>query len=403
MKQKINPTMIKYRILIICVFAALLHANARAQQPGIDGILAEIEANNPELRALEAETEAQAAGNLAESAMAGPEIEFAYLFGPEEIGARHDFAVNQSFDCAALSGRRKSEARQKNDLLALQLRTARKEILTSARKLICEIIARNMLISEYTLRTERAAVVEELYKKGVESGEFSVSDYRKAAVDLAEAEGNLELMEAERRSLLAELTMLNGGKEVDIQEASFGLQPLPETFEEWFGQAGEDNSTMAYARAATSLNETQLKLSRAERLPSFSVGYMAELIPGEEFRGVKLGVSIPLWSSGKRTAEARKRLEAARISESMTASRFRIKAESLYDNAVRLRKAADKYNALADLNDCRADLEKALASGGISLLEYIGELSFFYDTIELAIDTEKRYNLAVADLAAMEM
>lgn len=387
--------------------AAMISVTSAAQSPeavtDIEAVLAEIEGNNLELKALTAEIEALEADNLAGSALRDPEIEFAYLFGPADIGRRRDFSVSQSFDFASLSGARRNAALQKNDLLALQLRSARRDILTSARKLICEIIARNALISEYCLRAERAAIIEDAYRKGLESGEFSILDYRKAAVELAEAEGNIELLEAERNSLTAELTALNGGREINIGDKVHMLRRLPGTFDEWIDEAADRSSSLAYMRTAVRLQETQLKLSRSESLPGLSVGYMSELVPGEEFRGVKIGISIPLWSSSRKISGARRQLEAARISENLAVTQFRIKAQSLYDNALRLRKAADKYDTLARMDDSRRDLEKALSAGRISLLEYMSELSFFYKTLELAIDTEKQYNLAVADLLALEM
>ena len=392
--------------ILFCTFAAALCllGTAGAQPPAdIDALLAEVAANNLELKALEAEIGARGADNLAGSALADPEIEFAYLFGPAEIGRRRDISVSQRFDFAALAGTRRNAVLQENEVLALQLRTARRDILTEARKLICEIIARNALVEEYTLRVAQAASLEEAYRKGLESGEFSVLDYRKAAVDRAEAEGNLELIEAERHSLLTELAALNGGRELAVTGGIQGLQPLPETFEDWLEEAGGRSSALAYVRAETRLQEARLKLSRSETLPGLSLGYMAELLPGEDFRGVKFGISIPLWSASRKIAGARRQLEAARISENLAVTQFRIRAHSLYDNAQRLRQAADKYDSLARLNDSRRDLEKALSAGRISLLEYISELSFFYKTLELAIDTQKQYSLAVAELLALEM
>ena len=391
---------------IAAVFTALcVHAQPSADGAltGPGGVLAEIEANNLELKVLAAEMEARGAENLAGTALADPEAEFAYLFGPPGIGRRRDFAVSQRFDFADLSGLRRNAALQENDLLALRFRTARRDILTSARKLVCEIIARNALIAEYTLRAERARIMERSYAKGLEDGAFSMPDYRKAAVDLAEAEGELELLRAERHSLLAELAALNGGRELDITDKVQYLQVLPDTFEDWLEEAGERNSALAEVRASVRLQETRLKLTRSEAFPGLSVGYMSELVPGEEFRGLKVGISIPLWSSSRKLSGARSQVAAARLSERLAVTQFQAKARSLYENARRLREAADRYDVLARMDDSRRDLEKALSAGHISLLDYISELSFFYKTLELAIDTEKQYGLALADLLALEM
>lgn len=395
------------RILCTILTATMTAAGTAFAQTsaGTDlaAVLAEIETNNLELKALAAEVEARGAENLAGSVLADPEVEFAYLFGPEEIGRRRDFSVSQAFDFAALAGTRRKAALQENELLSLQLRTTRRDILTGARKLVCEITARNALIEEYSRRAVHAGIIEQACRKGLESGEFSLPDYRKAAMDLAEAEGRLELLETERRTLLAELAALNGGRELPVGGTVQPLQRLPESFEDWLAEAGEQSSALAYVRAETRLQESRLKLSRSESLPGLSVGYMSELLPGEDFRGIKFGISIPLWSSARKISGARSRADAARISEDLAVTQFRIRAQALYDNARRLRAAADRYDALVRMDDGRRELETSLSAGRISLPDYIVELGYYYKMLELAIDTERQYGLAVAELLALEM
>ena len=191
---------------ILSMLAAAIACTAAGAQT-IDDILGQVGKNNLTLKALQQQLDAGADANLAEARLEGPEVEFGYLFG-EDGRRRHDFGVSQSFDFGALTGARKRLALGQNELLALEYRTSRRDILTQARKLVYRIVNCNALIAEYTRRADNARAVEQAYRSGYEKGEFSVIDYRKAAVGLAEAEGTLRLCEVERDGLLAELKNL---------------------------------------------------------------------------------------------------------------------------------------------------------------------------------------------------
>lgn len=386
---------------ILSMLAAVIACTAACAQT-IDDILGQVGENNLTLKALQQQLEAGADANLAEARLEGPEVEFGYLFG-EDGRRRHDFGVSQSFDFGALTGARKRLALGQNELLALEYRASRRDILTQARKLVYRIINCNALIAEYTRRADNARAVEQAYRSGYEKGEFSVIDYRKAAVGLAEAEGTLRLCEVERDGLLAELKNLNGGEGIEITACEQETVLLPGSFGQWLEQASGKSSALEYVRTSTSTSEKQLKLSRSEAFPSLSVGYKSEVVPGEGFRGVSVGVSIPLWSAGKKISSAKKQLEAARLAEQDALVQFRTNAENLYEKAASLAESAAGYALLTDSDEGLRDLQKALDSGQMSLLDYMNEISYFYSSRELALQTQLEYLLAVADLMALEM
>ena len=386
---------------ILSMLAAAIACTAAGAQT-IDDILGQVGKNNLTLKALQQQLDAGADANLAEARLEGPEVEFGYLFG-EDGRRRHDFGVSQSFDFGALTGARKRLALGQNELLALEYRTSRRDILTRARKLVYRIVNCNALIAEYTRRADNARAVEQAYRSGYEKGEFSVIDYRKAAVGLAEAEGTLRLCEVERDGLLAELKNLNGGEEIEITACEQETVLLPGSFGQWLEQASGKGSALEYVRTSTSNSEKQLSLSRSEAFPSLSVGYKSEVVPGEGFRGVSVGVSIPLWSAGKKISSAKKQLEAARLAEQDALVQFRTNAENLYEKAASLAESAAGYALLTDSDEGLRDLQKALDSGQMSLLDYMNEISYFYSSRELALQTQLEYLLAVADLMALEM
>ena len=198
---------------------------------------------------------------------------------------------------------------------------------------------------------------------------------------------------------------MNGGEAIDISACEQETVLLPGSFEQWLDEAAEKSSALNYVRTATDISEQQLRLSRSEAFPSLSLGYKSEVVPGEGFRGVAVGISIPLWSAGKKISSAKKQIEAAKTAEQDALVQFRTNAENLYNKAMRLAESAAAVTAAANLESAGGpdDLRKALDSGQMSLLDYMNEIGYFYSSRELALQTRLEYMLAVADLLALEM
>lgn len=389
--------MIKRYIILALAASLALQAQAQSTQE----ILATIESNNLGLKALQQQYTAESESNLASAVIADPSVEFGYLFGLQGVN-KHTLSVRQSFDFGALSGTRKAEALTRNELLALEYRAARRDVLTRARTLIAEITYYNSLIDEYSLRLDYARAVEDAYRVGCEQGEFSVLDLRKASVNLAEAEGVLELAQVERYALISELAALNGGETIEISAREQEAVLIPGNFEDWVASA-DGSSVLQYVGKQVSLSEQQLKLTRNETLPNITIGYMEEVLPVEAFRGPTIGVSIPLWSSSRKVSSAKAQVQAARAQQKSVYTEFYAQAKALYNKALRLGETSAKYNSLTAPEESLRDLKTALDAGEISLIEYIAEISFYYDTRELALRTQRDYLIAVAELKALEM
>ena len=389
--------MIRRYIPVAAALLLCLGAGAQSSQE----IISKVEANNLSLKALQQQIAAETEDNLASAALTDPSVEFGYLFGLEGMN-KHTLSVRQSFDFGALSGARKTAALTRNELLALEYRAARRDVLTRARTLLAEITYYNALIEEYSIRLDYARQVEQAYRTGCEQGEFSILELRKASVSLAEAEGLLELAQVERFALVSELTALNGGESIEIVSSEQERVMIPGSFDEWIGSA-EQSSVLEYVSKQVSLSEQQLKLTRNETMPNITIGYMEEVLPIEAFRGPTIGISIPLWSSSRKVSSAKAQVQAAKAQEKNVYAEFYAQAKALYNKALRLGETSNKYNSLTAPEESLRDLKTALDAGEISLIDYIAELSFYYDTRELALRTERDYLIAVAELKALEM
>jgi hypothetical protein len=68
-----------------------------------------------------------------------------------------------------------------------------------------------------------------------------------------------------------------------------------------------------------------------------------------------------------------------------------------------LKTTADKYrSSLANVNNSML-LKKALDAGEISLLDYMVEMGLYYDNANQTLAAERDYQLALAELSAVEL
>ncbi len=390
----------RYTFTVVCALflGNILHAQST------NDLLDRVMSNNLTLKALENQVSARGYESMAAISLPDPEIEFALLAGsPSEIGIRKDISVTQGFDIATLSGARRNVVLGENELLKLQWKATRREIMSEARNLVAEIVCRNALIAEYARRTQLAEGMADALKGSLEKGAATVMDHNKAVLALSEARASLSAVEMERESLLRRLAALNGGTRVDVSAVNMDPEMIPEDFEEWFDEASESSSILAYVRQATELSKDKLSLARSESLPSMSVGYMAELVPGSNFRGVTMGISVPLWSSARRIRSARYEIQAAEAEAADAAASYRMEAESAYITAMGLKKIADDYAQVLFHCDNSVYAQKAYELGQISLLEYLVELDMYYDAVTRSIEADRDYQLALTTLRQIEM
>lgn len=138
-------------------------------------------------------------------------------------------------------------------------------------------------------------------------------------------------------------------------------------------------------------------------LPTFSAGYTNENEPGLKSQGVSVGISIPLWENKNRVRQAKASIIAAEARQEDSKQQFYSQVQVLYNRALGLKLTADNYRkTLSSINNTDL-LKSALDMGQISLLEYIVEIGLYYDMVNQALEAERDYQLAFAELSAVEL
>ncbi len=387
--------------IILLFFNISILSNA---QNDIERVLKTIEENNTALKALRHSAEAEKLENKTGIYLPAPEAEFGYLWGNRSANAnRTDVSVSQHFDIPTVTGMKRKLADKQNVSVEWQYKAGRLDILLEAKQYCMDLIYFNSLKNELEIRLSHAEDIAEAWQKRLNSGDANLLEYNKTRLNLVNAQGEISLAEVERTAVVSQLVRLNGGNEIELNDSGFQPQLLPATFDEWFSQAEQKNPVLTYMRHEAEISRDVVEINRAKGLPHFSAGYLSEKVGTEHFQGVVAGISIPLWENKNRVAQAKMAALAAEARHADVYQQFYNYVKSLYERSAGLRTVADNYREVLDNINSAGLLKKALDSGEISVLDYLTELSVYYNTVNLWLEAERDYHKSVTELRAVEL
>ena len=393
----------KMKKLVISIILTVIVFPVLAQNE-IENVLREIESNNKTLHALREQSEALKLNNLTGIYLPNPEVEFNYLWGsPSRIGNRNDINVSQSFDFPTAYGYRTKIARLENSNIELIYKSERINMLLRAKEICIDLVYCNALLKEYSGRLLNAQRIAKTYQVRFEKGDANILEFNKAQLNLTTLSNETLRIETERSSLLSELKTLNGGKEILFAVSDIKYEPLPPDFGEWYVSAEQKSPVLQYLRGQVEVGQNQVKLNKALVLPRFSAGYMSENVGTEKFRGITMGMSVSLWENKNRVKKAEAQVKASEASLEDTKTQFYNRLQSLFDRSRSLQENAESYLNAISLFSNKDLLKKALDSGEISLLNYLLELEYYYETMDKLLETKRDLGHALAELWAIEL
>lgn len=389
------------KILLILTMSLAVCASSFAQT--VTDVLRSVEENNPSLRSARLDLQAGELENRSEAMLENPEFEFNYLWGAEESQRRHDVRVTQSIDFATLSGRKSGMVSSKNELLGLEYKAARQDILLEAKQNCIDLIYCNALRSELNYHLSNADKLVSAYERKVELGGASVLELNNARLHRSTVKGKLMKVDLEREKILLELQRLNGGQPLDCSASDYSGQDyaLPGDFETFFTDASEASPSVNYVRQQMDVKERQLGMDKIAWLPDLTVGYMSEIAQPEAYRGLTLGLSIPLWSNSAKVRRSKVELDAARSRKDETVQAFYYDMLGEFRQAQGLQSIAAEFRNALERSDNREYLMKAEEQGEISIIEYITEIDLFYENLEQTLEAERDYQQSLAALTSM--
>lgn len=367
-------------------------------QENIDVILNTIEQNNPYLSALRKQAEAESIGNMTGIYLQNPELEIGYLWNSPMMGNRTDIDFTQSFDFPTAYVYRKDMANAKNEKLGLEYLKQRQGLLLDARLLLIDLVYQNVLLKEHTLRFANAKGIAQAYEEKFKVGEVNIIDYNKAILNLIKAKSDLEAVRIEHNSVRVQLSALNGGNPVSVRDSLFMPMPMIVDFDLWFADRVQNSPELAWFRKQQEISTLQESLTRSLSYPKIMAGYKGELSQAENFQGITLGLSIPLWENKNAVKYAKIQTEAVKSLESYTTQSLYNQLFEKHTSAMALQKSLNEYAAQFVKVDSRELLALALEKGEINLIDYLMELSIYNESRLHFLQMEYELHRALAYL-----
>lgn len=130
---------------------------------------------------------------------------------------------------------------------------------------------------------------------------------------------------------------------------------------------------------------------------------MSEIAKADKYRGLTLGVSIPLWTNGNKVKQSKARLTAAQSRQTAAEQQFYYTLQSQYAEAASLKANSEMMRQALTEADNRNFLLEAQSKGEISMVEYLVEIDQYYEALEQTLSTERDYRHALAQLNAVEL
>ncbi|NPD47060.1 MULTISPECIES: TolC family protein [unclassified Lentimicrobium] len=362
-------------------------------------LLAEIEQNNTKLTALKKANEAERLENRTGIYLENPEFEFHYLWGnPTSMGQRTDISIKQSFDFPTVYGHQNKISDLKNEQIELKYIKEQKAIILQAKQILFQLVFHNAQQEQLAERLKHAQSIASSYQAKFKVGECNVLEYNKSQLSLLNLQKESESVKIEKESLLAELRSLNGGKEIVFENSSYELVSLPSDFEQWYLVAESNNPLLNWFKQEVELSQRQEKLSKAMSLPKLNAGYMSEKAGGQQFQGLIVGVSIPLWENKNTVKYAKANTDAMQSYAVDNKIVFYNHLMSLYEKAKSLQLNTEDYRVQLSKYEHSQLLKKALDKGQITLIDYMLELSIYYTSQNNLLEMERDLNLCLAEL-----
>jgi cobalt-zinc-cadmium resistance protein CzcA len=396
--------MIKTMKKNILTLLLVLSINTAFAQYAYQNILDTIEVNSTVLSAHYKQMEAGKAENNAHALVENPEIEAGYKFGYGEESSKIELGISQEFDFPTVYSHQNKIRKMSSQIIDMQYEIDRSSVLAEAQAICTELIFCKMKLNLYKQNYDNAVKIAEAYQKMMEIGETNILDYNKAKMNLANTKNNYDLEVIHHDNLMATLKTMNGGNDIDFQYEDYAVVTLPENLDEWYANVEAVNPVFEQMRQQLAIDQQNVKLSKAQWFPKFSVGYGAEMAQGhnEGEHGPSLGLVLPLWHNKGTVKSAKLHAEAAETllmnEKAVTYNYLR----SLYAKAKALQGNIGTLAVSLQDFDSQALLLKAFENGELNLIDYVTETEYYQNAMLELYSAQYEMNATLIELMSYE-
>ncbi|MCL6460423.1 MAG: TolC family protein [Flavobacterium micromati] len=384
-----------YKLLICFVLLSLFNVHAQT----IDNALIEIEKNNTAIQANILYYNAQKVQYKTGNTLYNPTFDYDYLNGsPANAGNQTEVVITQSFDFPTVYGKRNQLANERISQADLQLNAANQVVLLEAKKVCIELVYRNKLQIPLIKRKEATEKWLVFFRKKMDTGDGTILDVNKAEIQLLEIRKQFQENSSAIAVLNEKLTSLNGGTLIILKSVTYYDVTTIADFKTLFAEIETADYVKKTLEQEKVIAQKQIEVSKALALPKMEVGYRYQGILGQTYNGFHTGISLPLWES-KNTVKLQKAkmvyTENATVDHS---NEHYYEIKQLYGRYESLKSILEEYQKVTNAMQSVQLLDKALAAGQISVLEYFVELNYYNSSYNSFLEIEREYYDVVATL-----
>lgn len=378
----------KNKILTLLLTSFAISANAELKiQPIIDSVLN----HNSELSTMRARIAAEKASFASVNNLDDPEVEFSHQWGQKGIGNKWEIEASQSFDWPGLYTARTRAGNAALQAMDAEYSARRNELAYEVR---CAITDGAFAIKKVKLIERQLELFDSLQvvvQNGADKGEISILDVNKLKIERLRLKSRYDESWLSFEEAYAKLTSLAGGMALnDVSDfTEYPEMPLLSSTI-YIERAKATSQDLAYSRALDQAENANLEVVKKSALPGFTVGYTHEYEMGDHFNGLKVGVTLPIFSNRHKRAEivARKEVIADRIRGKEAEIEGEIKGDCRTVSSLD-REIAAYRDVLRSNNNPRL-LKIAYEARHISLMDFLLEMNYFIEAEESLIDLQLR-------------
>ncbi len=382
--------------------AILLSASCgslRAQSmESIDSVLAAVERNNLELRALQQSNEAsrleiQSQNNLQQDIS----VSYSPFFTRGYDGvSSSELVVSMGFDFPSQYVSRGKSGKLQTQALDMQYALQRRDILLQAQLLCLDLVRLNQEKELLDTRMANADELLALMEKRFAEGGANIIEVNKVKMERMNVRTLAAQNEAARQNALQSLRAMNGNIPVELLAAEYPAASDIVDYDEFYAEVMATDAGILSAEASVDAAAQEIKVNRQNWLPKFEVGYRRNTAMTEASHGFLVGASLPIFSSRNKTKIAEARHTAAQSELENARLQAETQLQSRYNELQQIRSAVQTYDVPL-MHSTLDALKSAVLAGQMSVIDYYVEADNVYGNLSTYLSLENQYRKLLAE------
>lgn len=379
------------------IILALLLLPIVSKAQDVNSVLEQIKNNNKQLKAYKELVKAEKYEAGIGMLPSNPEISYGYFPGsPSAAGNKKTWGVSQQIDFPTTYSYRRGVLKNKRIISEKKYDIGRQEVLLDAKLSVLEYIYLKNFERTISLRLELSKSLLSGIEKKFKSGESNILEYNKIMILNTNLNKNFSIVRSKVEKVKEHIKFLNAGVLPQLPKDSKGVLLIKEN--DLIANVIANLPQLDILEKELRLSNRQVKLSRSETLPKFNIGFESEDAEGIEYKGIKVGMSIPLWGDRNKVKAVKAKVVYQEAQLENTKASIIAEYRENYKLALALRDNIKGLKSALLRYDIKVKLRKAFEAGELSQHEYFGELEYYFSTEDSLLELENEYEQLVAKL-----